>query len=492
MNARALLSRCWLACVLGAFPGLASAVDCPAEETHPGWPETSTPTGTMSETASGYCAPATAHVSTGINTTTYNTPAAFAARLQVIQPTYTSVNVFISPTHGAPPAIDYCVTWVTGAGLNRGTYLRLPATATPCDPPEEPSECDANVTESWDEYGTKEGLADNYPPGSCVGGCEVESSRVGGHGICVPGASEGCGKNGLGAWTMTVHFTGEDCGGGDPLPEETTPLPPDDAPPEKEYCRTTAAGTDVCEGPYGENCGYINDQFVCLGKTDDDECWINPDGSRWCGDSAPMPPVPDSGTRGDPAEPDDQVVHEGDTHNYYDGDTVTNSDRDPTDNGANPNRPGSNNPSTGGGDGDGEGDDDEGESASGGGNCDAAPSCDGDPIACAILTQEWKARCPDEATEEDLVAEFGPTGEGEGGDDLFGSRDQEIELPEAFASGGWLGSSACPDDITIELGGDLPTVTVPVSTWCEWMQLIGVLIMVSAYIGGIKIVIGGI
>lgn len=76
---------------------------------------------------------------------------------------------------------------------------------------------------------------------------------------------------------------------------------------------------------------------------------------------------------------------------------------------------------------------------------------------------------------------------------MLGS-DTGVDVPEAFDVAGFLGAGggeACLEDIELDLD-DLGTYEIPVSTWCTWMNLIGVLVMVGAYIGGIKIVIGGI
>ena len=58
-------------------------------------------------------------------------------------------------------------------------------------------------------------------------------------------------------------------------------------------------------------------------------------------------------------------------------------------------------------------------SAGGGEGCDAAPSCSGDPINCAILAQSWRARCSangnkaggDSCTPEGSVAGFACSGD---------------------------------------------------------------------------------
>lgn len=185
---------------------------------------------------------------------------------------------------------------------------------------------------------------------TCLGDCQISSFNQ---------YPPGIDKETTGGVT-TFHFSGwakysgETCGPTEaPIePEEVDPPEPD-APEDKyegEECITSSNGVEYCRGPQGENCGYYNDKLVCLGKTDPDECWVNADGSRFCGDSAPTPPVPDNGTRGTKAPPDDTVKAPGptgteNTYNYYNGGTVSGSNAQ-SDSGANPNRPGSVNPST--------------------------------------------------------------------------------------------------------------------------------------------------
>jgi len=98
-------------------------------------------------------------------------------------------------------------------------------------------------------------------------------------------------------------------------------------------------GFEYCTNPTGSGqCGYVNDQYLCLKSIADGGCKVFGDGSRVCEESAGVPPVPDSGTPGDPATPDATVVADiagsGDTtYNYYSSSTVTNSSRDPGDDG---------------------------------------------------------------------------------------------------------------------------------------------------------------
>jgi hypothetical protein len=197
--------------------------------------------------------------------------------------------------------------------------------------------------------------------GSCLDGCAVADVKIDPIGINKD-------VDGSFYFLPWVRLSGDACVGGEPEIPPEDPDPADE--PTGEVCKESAEGTEVCRAnAYGENCGYINGDFVCLGKTDPDECWVNPDGSRLCGESAPTPPVPDSGVPGVKATPDDELSSVGpggtsNEYNYYNSATVAGSSRDAGDTGENPNRPNSTDPRTaptpvvnvGDGEGDGEGD----------------------------------------------------------------------------------------------------------------------------------------
>lgn len=261
----------------------------------------------------------------------------------------------------------YQYKWVYGthhdannayAGMSTFTMFRA-VTAPYCPPPEP-------VCGDGTEGETVSGRTANFAEfvtrvGTCLDGCTVAEVKAQGPGI----DQDGAGDFFFSGW---VRYDGTECTANDSIPPEDAP---DEAAaePAGENCATSAAGVEYCYGPYGENCGYHNDKYTCLGQTESDECWVDADGSRYCGAAAPMPPVPDNGTPGVPATPTDTVqaaggATAGDTYNYYNSGTVAGSSRPAGDSGANPNRPGSTNPGTEptptseqGGDGTGEGDD---------------------------------------------------------------------------------------------------------------------------------------
>lgn len=249
------------------------------------------------------------------------------------------------------------VRWLNGTSPKHQPYKVDPGGDTTCAPVVPPiAPCSSEVHKVQGCRSATLALCQqSIPAGSCFMGCKVRDYVSWGKGV---GTNEEA--DGTFHWDMLVRRTGDQCSAEDPQatapgqPLETDPEPIAEADHDgKERCRTTAAGTEICTGnPYGENCGYFNGEAVCLGKTDPDECWVNGDTSRWCGSNAPTPPVPDNGTAGTKATPNDKVVAQGpsgttNVYNYYNGGSVAGSSRAAGDNGANPNRTTSTNPSTG-------------------------------------------------------------------------------------------------------------------------------------------------
>lgn len=278
----------------------------------------------------------------------------------------------------------------------------------------------------------------------------------------------------LGSQCSTAYLgSGDDCG------SVTTANPA--TPAAGENC-VAGSSAEYCQSePSDQDCGYVNDNFVCLKSVEDDGCGVFSAGDRVCGSSAPTPPVPDNGTEGVPAEPDAEIVSTVDnsttTYNYYDSTTVSNSSRDPGTSGDNA-YDGSDDGSGMNGSG-GDGEEGEESSVSGGEACDAAPTCSGDAIQCAILDQEWRARCPS-IDVETLASDVGLDGEGAPGGTVDG---------QSLDATGFLTGAQCLSDVTIELG-DWGTVTVPLSDYCIYFVMMGYMVLVCAYLGAARIVSG--
>jgi len=317
--------------------------------------------------------------------------------------------------------------------------------------------------------------------GTCYDGCTVTDARATGPGMDKDGA-------GTFNFLFFVETGAGTCsgGGGDPTPPETPAVEP-----SGEVCVTSAAGVEYCNGPYGENCGYVNGKYTCLGKTDSDECFVHTDGGRLCGESAPVPPVPDNGTPGVRATPTDTVSQQsgataGTTYNYYNSTVVAGSARDPGTSGANPNRPNSTDPATGSG-GTGEYPEPPTGEASGGETCAAAPTCThDDPVQCAQLMQQWRARCTDVTSEEALAA-IGAT-EAEIAGDLSAGIDP-IDMGEWSADGQMVGG-ACPAPVSITIMGQ----TLSMDIWqrgCDMALLFAPFVLAMGYFAGAMLLMRG-
>ena len=185
---------------------------------------------------------------------------------------------------------------------------------------------------------------DPIPDNVCSNGCWYEVDNVD-----VPVTFQ----MGTHAWSGNFISTGASCeaGGGPGGPPDNPPtncvsdsygntfcagVGPDNAPPN---CMEDSNGTQACIDAYDpENCGYINGEPVCFDDYPDNaECYFIPGGSYICfpGNEAPAsPPYPDTGTPGDPAEPD-VTMEQGDPAgpggpapgpiDIFDSDTVNSS-----------------------------------------------------------------------------------------------------------------------------------------------------------------------
>ena len=358
---------------------------------------------------------------------------------------------------------------------------------TTCEDPEA-SDCAAlgGKYQSGVTTGRAVTFAEAFPEEfTCQNNCKIQFDIAG------PGLDKEA--DGTFSWVSVGQWTGETCG----EPEEPpppSPVPETDPRENGEWCETSVEGHEYCFQPDSNNCGYFDDDYVCLDAIGDDECWVDPDGSRLCADSAPSPPVPDNGTPGVPATPEDTIAHGGEETEEYDHFTPeqgAGSARDPGDSGANPANPDSGSPAGGTGSGPGGGgsggtgvDPTADDSASGGATCDTAPVCDGDPIQCAVLQQQWQARCVEEPTAGELVEEIGFSDE-----ELGVGGGTEVEIGELDAEGP-LGGSSCPAPLSITVMGQ----TISIDAWapaCDFATMFAPFVLVMGYlIGGLMLVRG--
>lgn len=468
MYARALLASRWLACLLAAFPGLILA--CVEDESvyntnnaSPGewYADFITGPGAFNYTTS----PAKGTISEA-------RAEGIAARYYPGCPGATFTNEQLTTNTATTKTWQWETRNSSGmwCGYSSVRLVRY-STSWPAGYTHElcPEPCNGDFPAGAKTLAVASDKPDNYSPPETIcsaGNCEL---------ILIPSKYQRLGPSGDREYLFMYQGTGLDC----EVPTSSiTPSPTDTETCVGDWCRSPGTG---------ENCGYFNNSYVCLDKTQPDRCWKNADGSMLCAEAAPMPPKPDSGTAGEPAVPTQTIEactgeNSCQTIQYFNSTAVSNSSR-PVPDGAGPSGSGAI-------DGEGAVTDEEAAqgSASGGLGCDAAPSCDGDPISCAILAQQWRTRCVESPSDSALESELGPV-EGEDGE-LFGSAS--FEAATSFDSAGWMGAATCLADYSLNLGSLLGTVEIPFSEWCWLLEVIGVFVMIAAYVSAARILIGGI
>lgn len=208
----------------------------------------------------------------------------------------------------------------------------------------------------------------------------------------------------------------------------TTPTSPvTGTPAGPNACQQGASGVLACEVmAAGQDCGTFNGDEVCVTAVPDNSCVAYASGGVACAaDAAPAPagPAPNNGTAGTAATPTGQVSLGSVTVNYYSSSVVSTSSTGPTtvnaNNGGAPIGTGSSSGSgssgtgTGSGGGCGNGTTSDGaggciaDSESGGLDCSAPPVCNGDPVECGVVQQEWNLRCNSTATADQLSSALG-------------------------------------------------------------------------------------
>lgn len=125
-------------------------------------------------------------------------------------------------------------------------------------------------------------------------------------------------------------------------------------------------------------------------------------------------------------------------------------------------------------------DEEEPRVATGGGSCDAAPSCSGDAIDCAVLAEQHKARCNAEE-----AGDF-PKHKGEiegllAGDKFKPNADTEVSAGSFVSSGARFLPATCPTDSNFSLnfaGGH--SYALSYSPFCFFAESISPLIVIAA------------
>jgi hypothetical protein len=333
----------------------------------------------------------------------------------------------------------------------------------------------------------EEGLTGTYQGDGapiCVGGCEYIANGVS---ACSDGTCMG-----------NYVSTGNTCSGAD-------------APEPPEGCSVDGFGSIVCD------CSLYPDAPYCPGgdQNNPNNCYTDSNGVVRCSD---QPGDQDSGGGSGTNDPGDGLPPDDPGSNsppVGDGDPNT------------PSGPGT-------GDGDTDGDDERDVdcdpnsnpdcawtgSGQGSGNCDIQPSCNGDPVQCAILYQEWASMCYDETSSiinpDSCNATFECEGDklkcelirqqreqycdlyvGDGNTDLDVTNDpdfdrdlkeeaEEIELPNIDQSG--FASGSCPAPQTFAAFGG--TFELTYQPFCDIAPYIRILVIMSALLSAAFIVTG--
>jgi len=121
--------------------------------------------------------------------------------------------------------------------------------------------------------------------------------------------------------------------------------------------------------------------------------------------------------------------------------------------------------------------------------CDTEPTCEGDPLACANLFQNWQILCASAPAKfhTDSLDKFKDGVDD--GSEFYNPETDNHDLGEFdfnASATGWGYSRTCPSDIPFNTS--LGSFAVPLSDYCNLMQIISYLILIaSAYISAMII-----
>lgn len=129
----------------------------------------------------------------------------------------------------------------------------------------------------------------------------------------------------------------------------------------------------------------------------------------------------------------------------------------------------------------------QGEGGGGfGGNCDEKPSCEGDPLACAIAKHTFETKCALIASDEvmdafEAMKGFSGTGEGEGLDRKEINVEDEFDVTE-------IGGGSGLEDFEVWVLGF--KITIPFSWLNRFIEMFGYAMMMIAWIRAYQIIAG--
>lgn len=126
----------------------------------------------------------------------------------------------------------------------------------------------------------------------CVATCEVKVGR-----IAIKGPS---------GYTYRGQVSGTNCAAGS-TNTRPTDTPASSGNDNNEQCATTTGGQTFCAPHDKENCGWYNDKYTCVNSIPPAGCIKNEAGKLFCDPAASTPPVPNTGTPGVKATPEDVI-----------------------------------------------------------------------------------------------------------------------------------------------------------------------------------------
>jgi hypothetical protein len=277
-----------------------TAADCPVIEQTP-WPETQTNNAALNlSTMSGPVTSCSSTACSNWKNANIDGKPATAANIATAITTAASA---IDASYSGPETFAYTTDFITSTtpdsvrigiiatNRSRAIYIRVSVLepATPCTPPPSGVDCSINAGKTT----IMENVISKVGGYACSDGCKVfVNSQV----VETGGPL-------VGTWVTIGEYRDEECTGDDGM-TVGEPQDPDDL---NEYCATTEGGQTFCVPKDKRNCGYYNDEWICPGAIPADNCVQTESGKRFCADGAPTPPVPDTGTPGVPATPEDRI-----------------------------------------------------------------------------------------------------------------------------------------------------------------------------------------
>lgn len=336
------------------------------------------------------------------------------------------------------------------------------------------------------------------PSGSSGGYCNQAPGQAAGVGCAVNLHGLRSYKDAQGQWMTAyeVRTTGSTCVA---QPGDATFELAENSP--ATTC-TVVSGNVHCWDYSDTDCQYVNGEKWCFSDVDIADLVITQSGQVLATDSSLV-----TDDAGNPLAPSSEVARPGPdgetpdmTVGHWNGGNVGSA----TTGIAIPNpAQGGRVPGSGTGDGDGEGD--GGGSLSGGLDCSASPVCDGDPVLCGVVEQQWRLRCHELATDAEIAAAAGEDpgttlgsvlSEMQEGDGSGWSVQSTFSDYLSAQGGDWWARSggACVTDPTISLPASFGVgeLTIELSRWCVVLAMLGQLILGLAWLQALRIFVGAL